>query len=190
MKSPVDIFVHVGQLLDELGIVYAVVGSVASSLYGDARATADVDILTDLQDGHVPRLCAALETDFYVDELAVRRAVRSRRLFNAIHFQSLFKVDFYVAPHDDYTREQLKRRRLERLLPDSPDAIYLASPEDILLVKLRWHRRGGEVSARQLTDAVGILKVRGRQLDFEYLLKWADILGVRDLLKKLDEQPR
>jgi len=36
------------QTLDRLGIIYAVGGSLASSLHGVARATQDIDVLIDL----------------------------------------------------------------------------------------------------------------------------------------------
>ena len=185
MKSPVEVLGQVAHLLDQLGIPYMIVGSIASSLYGDARATADVDIVVELQAEHIPQLHAALEKDFYVDEQAMRRAVQSRRLFNAIHFDSLFKVDVYVARSDAFTQEQFTRRRQEKLLPDSEQTFALASPEDTLLAKLRWHRQGGAVSARQLTDAAGILKVQGERMDTTYLREWADRLGVGDLLEQI-----
>ncbi|MDQ3586523.1 MAG: nucleotidyltransferase family protein [Acidobacteriota bacterium] len=185
MKSPVEVLGQVAHLLDQLGIPYMIVGSIASSLYGDARATADVDIVVELQAEHIPQLHVALEKDFYVDEQAMRRAVQSRRLFNAIHFDSLFKVDVYVARSDAFTQEQFTRRRQEKLLPDSEQTFALASPEDTLLAKLRWHRQGGAVSARQITDAAGILKVQDERMDRTYLREWADRLGVGDLLEQI-----
>jgi len=129
-------------------------------------------------------LYALLKDDFHVDEQAMRRAVRSRRLFNAIHFDSLFKVDLYVSRDDAFTRQQFQRRREEKLLPDAERGVYLASPEDTLLAKLRWHRHSGAVSARQLTDAAGILKIQGERIDLKYLREWADKLSVRDLLEQ------
>jgi hypothetical protein len=184
MEGSIEILARVARLLEELSAPYAVVGSVASSLYGDARATADVDILADLHADHAALLVAALEKDFYIDEQAVRRAIQSRRLFNAIHFDSLFKIDVYVAPDDDFTQEQLRRRRPEYLLPDSRQPVYLASPEDTLLAKLLWHRRGGGASARQLTDVIGVIKIQGARLDATYMHEWADRLGVLDLLEQ------
>ena len=185
MKTQVEVLLHVARALDESQIPYLVVGSVASSLLGFSRATADVDIVADLRAEHVMPLFDALKQDFYVDEQAVRRAVGQRRSFNAIHFDSLFKVDIYVLPADEFSRQQLGRRRREQLLPDSPEAIYIATPEDTILAKLRWHRRGGGAAERQLTDVAGVVKVQGERLDFDYLREWADRLGVRDLLEKI-----
>lgn len=185
MKSQVEVLLHVARAFDELEIGYVVVGSVASSLLGFSRATADVDIVADLQAAQVLPLFDALKEDFYVDEQAMRRAVGQRRSFNAIHFDSLFKVDIYVLPADELSRQQLDRRRRERLLPDSPEGVCIATPEDTILSKLRWHLRGGAASERQLTDVAGVIKVQGERLDIEYLREWAERLGVRDLLEEL-----
>ncbi len=57
-------------------------------------------------------------------------------------------------------------------------------PEDILLQKLRWFRRGGEASDRQWRDVRGIVRVQGGRLDRHYLRTNADTLGVTDLLER------
>lgn len=190
MKSQIEVILHVAWVLDELQIPYLVVGSVASSLSGFSRATADVDIVADIRQEHVLPLFAALKDAYYVDEQAMRRAVQSRRSFNAIHLDSLFKVDVYILPADDFSRQQLERRRRETLLPDVAQEVCLATSEDTILAKLHWYRRGGEVSERQLRDVAGIVKVQGVELDIEYLRAWADRLGVRDLLEKVLDEVR
>lgn len=55
----------------------------------------------------------------------------------------------------------------------------------MLLAKLEWYRRGGEVSERQWTDVVGIVRVMSGALDVEYLRRWAIPLGVEDLLERI-----
>ena len=57
-------------------------------------------------------------------------------------------------------------------------------PEDILLQKLRWFRKGGEVSDRQWRDIAAIVRVQGARLDLEYLREGAAVLGVTDLLER------
>jgi hypothetical protein len=189
MKSPIDVLLDVAQTLAELSIPYLVVGSVASSLLGFSRTTNDADIVADIQLDQISPLFAALNATFYIDEQAVRRAILERRSFNVIHFDSLFKIDVYVPAADEFSQQQLKRRRQETLLPDSSQTVYLATPEDVILSKLRWYRPGGEMSERQLTDVAGIIKVQGQRLDVSYMRDWADKLNVRDLLEKaLDER--
>ena len=184
MKSPIEVLLDVAQTLDELNIPYLVVGSVASSLLGFSRTTNDADIVADIKLDQIPRLFAALNNTFYIDEQAIRRAILERRSFNVIHFDSLFKIDVYIPAADEFSQQQLKRRRQEILLPDSSQTVYFATPEDIILAKLRWYRLGSGVSERQLTDVAGIIKVQGQRLDVSYMRGWADKLNVRDLLEK------
>jgi hypothetical protein len=62
--------------------------------------------------------------------------------------------------------------------------LYVHSPEDILLQKLRWFRLGGERSDRQWRDVLGLVQVQGPRLAVEYLRRWAEQLLVADLLEK------
>jgi hypothetical protein len=75
----------VADVLERLGIAYYVGGSIASSAYGVARASVDVDIVADLQHGHVAAFASALRDAFYLDEGRIQSAITSRRSFNLIH---------------------------------------------------------------------------------------------------------
>ena len=185
MLNQIEVLLRVAGLLEEMRIPYIVVGSVASSLQGFSRATADVDIVADLRPEHVAPFFAALKDEYYVDDQAMRRAISLRRMFNLIHLDTLIKVDIYVPKDDEFGRQQFQRARRETLLPGEAGGAYLTSPEDTVLAKLQWHRRGGEVSERQLSDVLGVLKVQRERLDLGYLREWAGRLGVLDLLEEL-----
>lgn len=43
---------------------------------------------------------------------------------------------------------------------------------------------GGEISDRQWNDILGVLKVQEANLDFAYMLQWAETLGVDELLNR------
>jgi hypothetical protein len=184
METPLEVLLRVVHLLDEQGIAYVVVGSLASSARGIPRATVDADIVADITPAQVPRLVSSLQNDFYIDELAVRRAVEGRRSFNAIHFDSAFKVDFFVPSEEGVGRLQLARRQLERVTPEVAEEFYVATAEDTVLAKLLWFKSGGAVSERQWSDVAGVIKVQGARLDLEYLREWADRLDVRDVLER------
>ena len=81
---------------------------------------------------------------------------------------SLLPNRVLIATHGDS-----RRRRL-----------FVHPPEDILLQKLRWFRKGGEVSDRQWRDIAAIVRVQGARLDLEYLREGAGVLGVTDLLER------
>ncbi|MGA7305959.1 MAG: hypothetical protein WBW88_13855, partial [Rhodothermales bacterium] len=112
-------------------------------------------------------------------------AVRRRGSFNVIHLATMFKADVFLMRRDDWSQQEMKRARSEELNgPDGAVTVRFASPEDTLLHKLLWYQLGDEVSDRQWSDILGVLKVQGDNLDDEYLDKWASRLEVADLLDR------
>jgi hypothetical protein len=173
--------------LARLGVAAYIGGSVASSASGVARSTLDVDVVADLLPEHVAPFAAALREDYYVEEEAVREAVRRRSCVNVVHFATMLKVDLFVAKRDPFDRSALARARPAALGPEAP-AFPLASAEDVALHKLLWFRMGGEVSERQWGDVLGVLRVQAGALDAAYLDRWAAVLGVTDLLRRARDE--
>jgi len=165
--------------MEEQQINYVLVGSFASSIHGMYRSTADIDIVADVKPAQVIPLLNALQNNFYVDEQAVREAIDRRQSFNAIHFDSVFKVDIFIPKSDPFSRNQLERRELRKIAPDVEQMIYVATVEDTILAKLRWYD-----SNTQWTDVVGMIGASAARLDLDYLNQWADTLGVSGLLKQ------
>jgi hypothetical protein len=182
--DPIAVARSVTQVLDRLDLTYTIGGSIASSLAGEPRSTLDIDVVVALDEADLPRLVAALIPDFYVDEDALRRAVRTRTSANVIHQASQIKVDLFVAGGTPLDEQQLKRRRRVVM---SATTLYVHPPEDILLQKLRWFRLGGDVSDRQWRDVEGIVRVQGDRLDRDYVREHARAIGVDDLVDRLFE---
>jgi hypothetical protein len=182
--DPVALAVILAGILDRLGVRYCVGGSVASSVYGEVRTTLDVDVVADLRPEHVEALVAAIESEFHVVPEGVRRAVRERSSFNVIQEEMLVKADVYVVPNDPLHRGQLDRGRRVALSAEPGSEVVLASPEDVVLHKLRWYEMGGRVSDRQWRDVLGVLKVQGPGLDFPYLERAASALALSELLAR------
>ncbi len=171
--------------LDALGVSYHIVGSVASSAYGIARATLDVDLVADLREEHVRDLARRLQDQYYIDEERVFDAVRHRSSFNAIHLSTMLKIDVFVLKRRTYDRIAFGRGRTETIAgSEDMREFALASPEDLILNKLEWYQTGGEVSERQWKDVIGILMVQQQALDFDYLRIWAAELGLTHLLER------
>jgi hypothetical protein len=175
---------RVVRLLESLGVRYVIAGSFASSVHGVIRASVDADLVAELELGHVAPFCRALEDDFYVNPGRVRDAVERRASFNLIELKSMFKVDLFVADGGPFSRSQMERGRTQLLWKDPPASARVASPEDTILAKLEWFRRGGEVSERQWTDVLGVIRVQGDELDSAYLGRFAAALNVSDLLER------
>jgi|ERR1044072_1379274 predicted nucleotidyltransferase len=184
MENPFAVLSRVASTLEQQGITYVLVGSLASSMHGMYRSTADIDILADVKRKHVLPLISALQDSFYIDEHAVTRAIDLRQSFNAIHFDSAFKVDIFIPKTDAFTKQQLERRELRRISPDVNMSIYVATAEDTILAKLRWYLSGGKVSNTQWGDVVGIIGGYSGSLDLDYLYVWANKLGLTELLNR------
>ena len=171
------------EVFEQLGVLYHIGGSVASSIYGILRATIDADLIADLRLEHVRPLVIQLQTDYYIDEDMIRDAIKRRSSFNVIHLDTMLKVDVYIPKFRSFDQEELRRAQQEVLLEETRP-FNVASPEGTILNKLEWYRMGGEVSDRQWNDILGVLKVQGTSLDIDYLQKWAANLRVTDLLER------
>ena len=171
------------EALEQLEVPYHIGGSVASSLNGIPRLTIDVDLVTNLKLEHVRPLVRLLEAEYYIDEDAVKDAVSRRSSFNAIHLETMLKVDVFIPKARLFDQEELRRVRLQPLV-ENTRPFYVASPEGTILNKLEWYRMGGEVSDRQWNDILGVLKVQDSNLDMAYLQRWAVALKVSDLLER------
>ncbi len=184
MKKP-DIIIALDMVIDcfeKLSIAYYIGGSVASSAYGIARATMDVDVVADIKIHQVDRLVETLEKDYYLNAETVRDAIRRSASFNLIHLETMVKIDVFIVRNRPYDSKAMARRQYDTLDEKSSRGFYLSSPEDIILGKLQWYHTGGRVSQQQWKDVLGILKVQTGKLDVEYLKLWASKLNLSDLL--------
>jgi hypothetical protein len=169
-----DALARVVALLDAAGIPYMISGSIAGTYYGTPRTTMDFDIVIEPSARSLDALLRSLDPEeHYADRDAALRALRSRGQFNVFDVNTGWKADLIVRKDRPFSREEFRRRRRATVLGLE---VFLSSPEDTVLSKLEWARKGG--SERQLRDVEGIVSVRGRELDVGHLDRWAPALGV------------
>jgi hypothetical protein len=139
--SPLGVFLDP---LERLGLSYCITGSVAASVYGEPRLTADVDIVLLLRQEDLGALRGAFpESAYYVppvETLRLELARSSRGMFNLIHHRSQFKADVYLAGRDPLHAWALERRR--RIDLEGTQA-WIAPPEYVIVRKLEFLREGG-----------------------------------------------
>lgn len=167
--DPISLALEVAGILERLTIPYLIGGSLASSLLGEPRSTADIDLVADLQSQQVPAFREAVQPEFYVSESAVREALAYHSSFNLLHKTTMAKVDIFILREQPFAQSEFERRQHVVVRQNPEQLLYLPSPEDIIVQKLSWYRLGGEVSDKQWRDILGVMKLQGEQLDFSYL---------------------
>jgi hypothetical protein len=139
--SPLGVFL---EPLERLGFPYCITGSVAASVYGEPRLTADVDVVLLLRAEDIEALRKAFpQSAYYVppdETVRLELARGARGMFNLIHHGSQFKADIYLAGNDPLHAWALEHRRRIDLHGTSA---WIAPPEYVILRKLEFLREGG-----------------------------------------------
>jgi hypothetical protein len=172
-------------LLDRNDIDYMVTGSLASSLYGEPRATHDIDLIVAIRESDVKSLTEVFASpDYYLEEESMREAIVSKSMFNLIEAKEGDKIDFWVFTADPFDQLRFTRKRPESIFGFK---VNISSPEDIILAKLHWALRSGG-SEKQFTDALRVFEIQYKKLDIVYLEHWAKNLGIMPLWEHLKKE--
>lgn len=182
-NSPFDALCIVTAALEHLGVRHMICGSLASSVHGEPRTTHDFDLVADLSLDDAAEFVASLGDAFFADEAFVREAIGNGSSFNVLHLATAHKIDVFPLRPRPFSREELRRARARQVAEGV--RLPVASAEDTLLTKLEWFRKTGEQADRQWRDALGVVKQQRRTLDLDYCHKWANELGIGDLLDRV-----
>lgn len=165
------------QIFERLGTPYFITDGLAAIAWGEPRTTRDVDIVLALQPADIGPVVTALESaGFYVP--GVDDVVSGRlKMLQITHIETISRADLIIAGTEDEILFQ--RRRL--LSFSNASELYFASPEDVIINKLRCGKQSG--SEKQWRDVLGILKTQ-RSLDLAYLRQRAIEIGVPDDLER------
>ena len=176
--------------LEELGVVYAIGGSVAAMMYSEPRLTIDVDVMITAPLNQLSQLVKEIQSwQVYISpfETIVETSIPYGLPFNIIDGTIGTKADLYIVKNTGLDALAMARRRRliwDRDVERGAEAWFL-SPEDVILYKLSYYRQGGEVAQKHPTDIANMLNLIGSQLDLAYLAQWAAEIGVADLWQAL-----
>lgn len=180
--SQQELLSRVSAVLSALGVEYMLTGSLASSFQGEPRSTHDIDLVVVLTEQDISALLRAFpEPDYFLSEDAVREAIRHRSMFNLLSLNDGEKVDFWLLTNDPFDLSRFRRKTIEEIqgIP-----LAVSSPEDTILVKLRWAEMSGG-SEKQMNDALRVYELQRPVLDLNYLNEWSLRLGVESLWQRL-----
>ncbi|MEM9368154.1 MAG: hypothetical protein AAGD07_19335, partial [Planctomycetota bacterium] len=148
------------------GIPHMLVGSHASSYYGEPRSTHDIDLVVDLSATMIDAFLMALDTNrYYLSESALREG----RMANVIDIQTGDKLDLFFLESTAQAKGAFARRRPAKVMGCKIDIL---SPEDAIASKLRWDAQLGG-SERQRADILSMMRIQQAHLDVALLDKLA-----------------
>ncbi len=175
MNPQASLTLQVCAALREADIPFLLAGSFASNYYGIPRSTKDADFVVQLSSGVGADFATRLGDEFVVDaQLSFETVMGTYRQYLR-HKKKKFKIELFLLSQDAHDQERFKRRRQELLFGQR---VWLLSPEDVIVTKLRWSRGKDEEDVRN------VMLVQGGKLDWPYIQQWCRQHGT---LAKLDE---
>lgn len=169
--------------LETLQIPYMLVGGLSSMAYGIPRATKDADIVIAVAPKSLENLVEYLGADFELDPQGtfemVTGTLRHHLRVPAIHFE----IELFLLSEDPHDLSRFERRRPFPSQQLGMNAV-IPSPEDVIVMKLRWYaiaKRG-----KDFDDTRDVIAVQGDEaLDWDYIHRWTAQHGTRELLDEI-----
>ena len=169
--------------LEEIGSTYMLGGALAVTAWAEARSTQDVDLVVNLPIERAGQFSKMLEArDVLVPPDIILNHLLEDRTdlpLSAIHLYSSQRADIFLLHKGDRLRESaLSRRR--RVDFDKPlGSVWVHSPEDLILYKLRYFSIGEQ--DKHVRDIAAILGALERQIDTGYIETWIHTLGLGEV---------
>ena len=173
MTAGESITLRVAEGLANCGIPYLLSGSFASNYYGIPRSTKDADFVLQSQRAVGPELAKELGEDFLLEpQLSFEtNAGTFRQVLR--HKKKTFKVEMFLLSQDPHDQARFSRRRAVPLLEHQ---VWMPSPEDVIITKLRWAR------GKDKDDARDVIAVQQDALDWPYVEDWCRRHGTLPLM--------
>lgn len=163
--------------LHDCAISYMLSGSFATNYYAIPRSTQDADFVVELGQTSIMKLAERLGSGFRLDPQLSFETITGTYRYIVNLRRSHFKIEIFLLSNDDHDQQRFARRRR---IEFHQRQVYLPSPEDVIVSKLRWCQRGKR--RKDLDDVQNVIAVQAGNLDWDYIHRWCDQHGTRDLL--------
>jgi len=157
--TPLERAVHdITSVLESLHIDYAIVGGIANAIWGQPRATVDVDVSIAVDEGDIERIVAQITGRFQVVVPEGAAFVKRTRVLPVDTTDGIrIDVMFALLPFE------IEGIRRARGVDVAGRRVKVVTPEDLILMKILSERQ------RDLDDAEAIVRTRSWELDRAYL---------------------
>jgi len=147
------------------GVDYVLVGGVAVNMYAFPRSTMDVDFVVATPLGRIGEISRGFPPAFQIDPQPQMEVLTGTFRWIVEVEGSEFRVEIFHLGEDAHHRE-IFRRKISETSVEFGQAVWIPTPEDLVIQKLRWGRR------KDLDDAQNILAVQGDTIDFGHIETW------------------
>jgi hypothetical protein len=176
MTPAESITLQVAAALDASGMAFMLTGSFASNFYGIPRSTRDADFVLQTPTAIGPAFSQRLGADFVLDPQLTFETQTGTFRQGLRHRKNPFKVELFLLSQDEHDQARFQRRREVRL---HNQRVWLPSPEDVVITKLRWAR------GKDRDDARDVMAVQRERLDWKYIEEWCNRHGTLALMREI-----
>ena len=175
-----EIVLAVVEALKAENVPYLLAGAYSVNVYGVPRSTKDADFVVQLRSEGVAGVVKRLGDRFQLDPQMSFETVTgtSRHIIRVA--DSPFVIELFCLSDDAHDAARFSRKRLGPLLGRN---VFFPSPEDVVITKLRWSQQGQR--GKDIDDIRNLLAVQGDALDWDYIYRWCDEHGTRELLEEI-----
>lgn len=182
-NSQEELLKSISSFLDKNNIAYMITGAWSVIYYGRPRASHDIDFVVEMKVDEVNNALKSfgqLSEDFLVQGDDIKEAVKKKSQFNILHLPTALKLDFWLLTDDPFDKSRFSRRKKLEILGQP---MWIASPEDTIVQKLRWYKEGK--IEKHLIDAAFVYQIQKKNLDVKYIESWVEKLEVKEYFKEL-----
>lgn len=161
-------------LLENKNIEYMLSGSIALNNYSIPRMTMDIDLVIELNENNVNDFLEIFTQGYYLNKDTVKTEIKRNGMFNAIDFETGFKIDFILRKNTDFRRLEFSRKKRAKI---ADFEVWIVSLEDLIISKIEWIQI--LQSDKQITDIQNLLK--NPKIDIDYVKNWCNKLNLKTL---------